>query len=285
MRKRVAKTMAALSITAIMLTGGIVSQAEGSYTVKIGDCLNKIAKEVYGDANKWKIIYESNKESIKNPDIIYNGQVLSIPDAEGTEAVVTDVVETPVTDVTAVPETASVTDMAVIPETEPVVEETPDLEKGIVLTKNIPVGVNPISYNGRHKYNFLMNHWVELPLDENGYKTEVTDSYGVTYVEYRQGANQIAINKVAQYINNNPNSNFANFIANHGNEIVIVTSWRGLWDDSSDYDWYWAVMDCEPKDCVYMFVAGNVIDYNDDVYMDSVWNDLIISVSDNAEFE
>ena len=268
MKRRVVKTMAALSVTAAMLTGGIVSQAAGSYTVKVGDCLNKIAKEVYGDASKWEMIYEANKASIKNPNIIYKGQVFVIPDVTGTEATVAPAPE-------AVP----------TPEVAPAPEVDPNTQEEITISKNIPVGENPISVGGKHKYNFLKDWWVELPLDENGYRSEITDAYGVTYVEYRQGANAIAINKVAEYIKNNPNSNFANFINNHGNEIVIVTSYLGLWDDSSDYDWYWSVMDCEPKDCVYMFVAGNVIEDNDVSYMNNVWNELITSVSDNAEFE
>ena len=49
------------------------------YTVKKGDYLSKISKEVYGDANKYNIIFEANKPMLKNPDLIYPGQVLVIP--------------------------------------------------------------------------------------------------------------------------------------------------------------------------------------------------------------
>jgi nucleoid-associated protein YgaU len=49
------------------------------YTVKKGDYLSKIAKEVYGNANKYNIIFEANKPMLKNPDLIYPGQVLVIP--------------------------------------------------------------------------------------------------------------------------------------------------------------------------------------------------------------
>lgn len=49
------------------------------YTVKKGDYLSKIAKEVYGDAKKYNIIFEANKPMLKNPDLIYPGQVLVIP--------------------------------------------------------------------------------------------------------------------------------------------------------------------------------------------------------------
>lgn len=49
------------------------------YTVKSGDTLSKIAKEVYGDANKYPKIFEANRPMLKDPDKIYPGQVLYIP--------------------------------------------------------------------------------------------------------------------------------------------------------------------------------------------------------------
>ena len=50
-----------------------------SYSVVSGDSLSKIAKREYGDANKWRVIYEANRDVIKDPDLIYPGQVLNIP--------------------------------------------------------------------------------------------------------------------------------------------------------------------------------------------------------------
>jgi len=55
--------------------------APRTYTVAAGDSLSKIAKKFYGDANKWKRIFEANRDSVKNPDLIHPGQVLKIPDA------------------------------------------------------------------------------------------------------------------------------------------------------------------------------------------------------------
>jgi nucleoid-associated protein YgaU len=51
-----------------------------TYVVVKGDSLSKIAKREYGDANKWRKIYEANRSIIKNPDLIYPGQELRIPD-------------------------------------------------------------------------------------------------------------------------------------------------------------------------------------------------------------
>lgn len=50
------------------------------YEVQKGDSLSKIAKDRYGDASKWKMIYEANKNLLKNPDIIHPGQMLELPD-------------------------------------------------------------------------------------------------------------------------------------------------------------------------------------------------------------
>ncbi|MDR3416290.1 MAG: peptidoglycan-binding protein LysM [Nevskia sp.] len=49
------------------------------YTVKSGDTLSKIAKEHYGDANKYPAVFEANKPMLKSPDRIFPGQVLRIP--------------------------------------------------------------------------------------------------------------------------------------------------------------------------------------------------------------
>ena len=49
------------------------------YEVKSGDSLSKIAKAFYGNAMKYPVIFEANREVIKNPDLIYPGQKLRIP--------------------------------------------------------------------------------------------------------------------------------------------------------------------------------------------------------------
>jgi len=49
------------------------------YTVQSGDSLSKIAKQQYGDAMKYPVIFEANRPMLKDPDRIYPGQVLRIP--------------------------------------------------------------------------------------------------------------------------------------------------------------------------------------------------------------
>ena len=49
------------------------------HTVVSGDTLGKIAKKFYGNAMKYPVIFEANKPMLKDPDLIYPGQVLRIP--------------------------------------------------------------------------------------------------------------------------------------------------------------------------------------------------------------
>ena len=51
-----------------------------TYVVVKGDSLSKIAQRAYGDGRKWRKIYEANKDLIKDPDLIYPGQSLRIPE-------------------------------------------------------------------------------------------------------------------------------------------------------------------------------------------------------------
>jgi nucleoid-associated protein YgaU len=52
------------------------------HTVVEGDWLSKIAKEYYGDAMKYDVIFEANKPMLSDPDEIYPGQVLRIPNLD-----------------------------------------------------------------------------------------------------------------------------------------------------------------------------------------------------------
>ena len=62
-------------------TAGDAPPSARTYTVVAGDNLSKIAKRFYGNSNKWKRIFEANRDTLENPDLIHPGQVLKIPDA------------------------------------------------------------------------------------------------------------------------------------------------------------------------------------------------------------
>lgn len=58
---------------------GTKSASSGVYTVKSGDCLWNIAKQYYGDGSQYMKIYNANRDKISDPNLIYVGQVLTIP--------------------------------------------------------------------------------------------------------------------------------------------------------------------------------------------------------------
>ena len=59
----------------------VIEEAEMAqfHTVESGDTLGKIAKNYYGNAMKYPVIFEANKPMLSHPDKIYPGQVLRIP--------------------------------------------------------------------------------------------------------------------------------------------------------------------------------------------------------------
>lgn len=50
-----------------------------TYTVQSGDCLWNIAKKYTGNGARYTELYNANKDKIKNPNLIYAGQVLTLP--------------------------------------------------------------------------------------------------------------------------------------------------------------------------------------------------------------
>jgi nucleoid-associated protein YgaU len=62
-------------------TGTTGTSSSRTYVVVKGDSLSKISKREYGDAARWRRIYEANQDIIKDPDLIYPGQTLKIPAA------------------------------------------------------------------------------------------------------------------------------------------------------------------------------------------------------------
>ncbi|MCJ7645720.1 LysM peptidoglycan-binding domain-containing protein [bacterium] len=69
----------------IVMEEEVVEEAPKVYVVgtweRDRDCLWNIAKKpsIYGDPWKWKRIYKANTDKIKDPDLIYPGQRLTIP--------------------------------------------------------------------------------------------------------------------------------------------------------------------------------------------------------------
>jgi nucleoid-associated protein YgaU len=50
-----------------------------SYVVEKGDNLSSISKRFYGKSKFWKQIFDANRDTIENPDLIYPGQTIVLP--------------------------------------------------------------------------------------------------------------------------------------------------------------------------------------------------------------
>ncbi len=55
---------------------------DGKVIVQPGNSLWRIARRAYGRGAQYTIIYEANADQIRDPDLIYPGQIFDVPDAE-----------------------------------------------------------------------------------------------------------------------------------------------------------------------------------------------------------
>ena len=65
--------------SATPLTAESTFASSGLHVVAKGDTLYRLARQYYNDERRWKDIYEANRGSLANPDVIYVGQELVIP--------------------------------------------------------------------------------------------------------------------------------------------------------------------------------------------------------------
>jgi nucleoid-associated protein YgaU len=47
--------------------------------VQPGNSLWRIARRVYGEGTRYSVIYQANREMIRDPNLIYPGQVFALP--------------------------------------------------------------------------------------------------------------------------------------------------------------------------------------------------------------
>jgi hypothetical protein len=69
--------------------GDAALSAQDAHTVVRGNTLWDLARSYYGDPFQWTRIYEANRDRIQNPDLIYPGQALRMPGADGTVTEIT----------------------------------------------------------------------------------------------------------------------------------------------------------------------------------------------------
>ncbi|MGH6961327.1 MAG: LysM peptidoglycan-binding domain-containing protein [Dongiaceae bacterium] len=58
--------------------------ADRNFVVQPGNSLWRIARRTYGDGLRYTVIYQANRSQIRDPDLIYPGQVFDLPAVGGT---------------------------------------------------------------------------------------------------------------------------------------------------------------------------------------------------------
>jgi len=85
LRDEVSQTLVVKSATARVMEESLPSDQStatngpGTYQVQPGDSLWKIAEAQLGAGHEWSAIYEANRDSLKNVDVLLVGQTLKIP--------------------------------------------------------------------------------------------------------------------------------------------------------------------------------------------------------------
>ncbi|MFZ5671587.1 MAG: LysM peptidoglycan-binding domain-containing protein, partial [Pseudomonadota bacterium] len=59
----------------------------GKVVIQPGNNLWKLSRVIYGRGINFTVIYDANKEQIRDPDLIYPGQIFAIPNANPPEQI------------------------------------------------------------------------------------------------------------------------------------------------------------------------------------------------------
>jgi LysM repeat protein len=62
------------------------ASAAASYTVQGGDTLYAIAQRYWGNGYDWPALYQANTSTISNPNLIYVGEVVTVPASDQVSA-------------------------------------------------------------------------------------------------------------------------------------------------------------------------------------------------------
>ena len=71
--------IADISVDSTAQSAAPSANGASTYTVQAGDSLSKISKKYYGDANQYMKIFEANRDALNDPNKIFPGQTLKIP--------------------------------------------------------------------------------------------------------------------------------------------------------------------------------------------------------------
>lgn len=79
-RYREEASAAEQSLSVKRLPSAGIQPAVRTVKVERGDSLRKLAQRIYGDQNRWRDLYEANRNVLRRPDDMRAGQVLIVPE-------------------------------------------------------------------------------------------------------------------------------------------------------------------------------------------------------------
>ena len=65
--------------------GETLELREREVVIQKGDFLWRIAEQYYGEGIRYSVIYQANSDLIRDPNLIYPGQIFTVPELVGTE--------------------------------------------------------------------------------------------------------------------------------------------------------------------------------------------------------
>ena len=92
-------------LDAVVTPAAPTAPAASSYTVQAGDTLYGIALQYWGNGLYWPALYQDNRSTISNPNLIYVGQVVTVPASHSASSSTSSSTATPSS--TAAPSTAA----------------------------------------------------------------------------------------------------------------------------------------------------------------------------------
>jgi hypothetical protein len=81
------QTVEPAATTTATTTAEVAKPKDGRIVIQPGNNLWRISRVIYGSGIKYTVLYESNKDQIRDPDLIYPGQVFMTPDVVPPESI------------------------------------------------------------------------------------------------------------------------------------------------------------------------------------------------------
>ncbi|WP_188052245.1 LysM peptidoglycan-binding domain-containing protein [Aureimonas fodinaquatilis] len=72
--------------TQLAAADGALQPVGGRVIIRKGDTLWRISRDTYGDGSRYTVIYLANGDQIRNPHLIYPGQIFVMPEGDGDRA-------------------------------------------------------------------------------------------------------------------------------------------------------------------------------------------------------